>query len=164
MAMTEAAVTTQVYQVYIKANPEAIWDAITEPEWMARYGYQAPVEFDVRPGGAYRALATEAMRAHGAPEVVVDGEVVEADPPRRLVRTWRPLWDRRWSPRLHASHLGDRGRPAGRVEADGGQSSRARRRSQPSSRARTRRRRRLGLDSQRPQVAARDRRDPQRLT
>jgi uncharacterized protein YndB with AHSA1/START domain len=27
------------------------------------------------------------------PEVVVDGEVVEADPPRKLVQTWRFLWD-----------------------------------------------------------------------
>jgi len=28
----------------------------------------------------------------GMPEVVVDGEVIEADPPRRLVQTWHPLW------------------------------------------------------------------------
>ena len=31
--------TTQVYRVYIKAIPEAIWDAITKPEWTERYGY-----------------------------------------------------------------------------------------------------------------------------
>jgi uncharacterized protein YndB with AHSA1/START domain len=30
---TETNVTTQVYRVYIKATPEAIWDAITQPEW-----------------------------------------------------------------------------------------------------------------------------------
>ena len=30
---TETAVTTQVYRVYIKATPEAIWYAITQPEW-----------------------------------------------------------------------------------------------------------------------------------
>ena len=29
----------------------------------------------------------------GMPEVVVDGEVIEADPPRKLVQTWRFLWD-----------------------------------------------------------------------
>ena len=31
------------------------------------------------------------MRAQGAPEVAVDGEVIEADPPRKLVQTWRLL-------------------------------------------------------------------------
>jgi uncharacterized protein YndB with AHSA1/START domain len=29
----------------------------------------------------------------GVPDVVVDGEVIEADPPRRLVQTWRMLMD-----------------------------------------------------------------------
>ncbi len=33
------------------------------------------------------------MRAAGAPEVAVDGEVIEADPPRKLVLTWRMLMD-----------------------------------------------------------------------
>lgn len=35
---TETAVITQVYRVYIKATPEAIWNAITKPEWSERYG------------------------------------------------------------------------------------------------------------------------------
>jgi uncharacterized protein YndB with AHSA1/START domain len=91
--MTEAVVTTQVYQVFIRATPEAIWDAITKPEWMERYGYQSPVEIDLHPGGAYRALASEEMKSFGAPDVVVDGEVIEADPPRKLVQTWRATWD-----------------------------------------------------------------------
>jgi uncharacterized protein YndB with AHSA1/START domain len=89
---TETAVTTQVFRVYIKASPEAIWDAITKPEWTEKYGYRGKVEFDLRPGGSYRAFATEAMRSMGLPEVVVDGEIVEADPPRKLVQTWRALW------------------------------------------------------------------------
>jgi uncharacterized protein YndB with AHSA1/START domain len=91
--MTETSVTTQVYRVFIKATPEAIWEAITTPEWTQRYGYQAPVEYDLRAGGAFRGLPSEAMTAHGAPEVIIDGEVVEADAPRRLVQTWRVLWD-----------------------------------------------------------------------
>jgi uncharacterized protein YndB with AHSA1/START domain len=91
--LTETTVTTQVYRVYIRATPEAIWDAITRPEWTERYGYGGAVEYDLRPGGAYRALTSEAMRAHGAPDVAVDGEVIEADPPRRLVQTWRMVMD-----------------------------------------------------------------------
>jgi uncharacterized protein YndB with AHSA1/START domain len=90
--MTETN-TTQVYRVYIKATPQAIWDAITDPEWSDRYGYGGRVEFDLRPGGAYRAHASQEMLAMGAPEIIVDGEVIESDPPRRLVQTWRMLMD-----------------------------------------------------------------------
>ena len=92
--MDETAVTTQVYRVYIKATPQAIWDAITKPEWTQRYGYRGRVEFDLRPGGKYRiARADRACRRWACRTVIVDGEVVEADPPRKLVQTWRPLWD-----------------------------------------------------------------------
>ena len=92
---TATSATTQVYRVYIKAAPEAIWDAITSPEWTERYGYGARAEFDPapRPGATYRGRASEAMRSMGAPDVAVDGEVVEADPPRKLVQTWRMVMD-----------------------------------------------------------------------
>jgi uncharacterized protein YndB with AHSA1/START domain len=85
--------TTQVYRVYIRATPEAIWDAITKPEWTQRYGYGGSAEFDLRPGGGFKVHASEEFRAAGAPEIVVDGEVIEADPPRRLVQTWRMAMD-----------------------------------------------------------------------
>lgn len=90
---TETTVTTQVYRVYIKATPEAIWDAITKPEWTQRYGYGGRAEFNLRPGGAYRGLTSEVMRSAGAPDVGVDGEVLEVDPPRKLVQTWRMVMD-----------------------------------------------------------------------
>ena len=97
---TETMVTTQVYRVYIKASPQAVWDAITKPEWTERYGYGSRVEYDLRPGGRYRAFSTEEMKAARAqmgggptPDVIVDGEVIEADPPHRLVQTWRMLMD-----------------------------------------------------------------------
>ena len=92
---TEQTVTTQVYRVYIKATPQAIWDAITRPEWTERYGYRGRAEYepDLRPGARYRGLTSDAMRAVGSPDVGVDGEVVEADPPRRLVQTFRMLMD-----------------------------------------------------------------------
>ena len=70
--MTETK-TTQVYRVYIKATPQAIWDAITKPEWTERYGYGGRGEYDLRPVGAYRGLTSEGMRSMGAPEVGVDG-------------------------------------------------------------------------------------------
>jgi uncharacterized protein YndB with AHSA1/START domain len=90
---TQATQTVQVYRVYIKATPQAIWDAITKPEWTQKFGYGGSAEYDLRPGGAYRGLASQEMIEHGAPEVAVDGEVIEADPPHKLVQTWRMLMD-----------------------------------------------------------------------
>jgi uncharacterized protein YndB with AHSA1/START domain len=84
--------TTQVYEIYIKASPQAIWDAITSPAWTVKYAYRGAVEFELRPGGAYRAHATPEMRSFGLPDVVIDGVVEEADPPKKLVHTYRFLF------------------------------------------------------------------------
>lgn len=89
----KARVTTQVYEVYIKAAPQAIWDAITSSEWTTKYGYQGPVNYDLRPGGAFTAHATPQMRQFGLPDVVVDGEVIESQPPNKLVQTYRFLFN-----------------------------------------------------------------------
>ena len=85
--------TVQVYRVWIKATPQAIWDAITKPEWTDRYGYTGLVDYDLRPGGAFRVVAGDAMEKAGFTGTMVDGEVIEADPPRKLVQTWRLLMD-----------------------------------------------------------------------
>jgi uncharacterized protein YndB with AHSA1/START domain len=89
--MTRTA--TQVYRVYIRTTPEKIWDAITKPEWVARYGYGGSVDYDLRPGAPFKAYTSQEMRDAGAPDVAVDGEVIEADPPRRLVLSWRMVMD-----------------------------------------------------------------------
>jgi uncharacterized protein YndB with AHSA1/START domain len=91
-ADAKTSVTTQVYEVYIKAAPRAIWEAITSPEWTAKYGYKGRVHYDLRPGGAFRAHATPQMLQMGMPDVLIDGEVIEADPPRKLVQTYRFLF------------------------------------------------------------------------
>jgi uncharacterized protein YndB with AHSA1/START domain len=90
---TKTGVTTQIYEIYIKATPQAIWDAITTPEWTAKYGYRGMAAYDLRPGGAFRGRATPELVAMGLPEVAIDGEVVESVPPRRLVHTYRFLFN-----------------------------------------------------------------------
>ncbi|MEO7039208.1 MAG: SRPBCC domain-containing protein [Candidatus Elarobacter sp.] len=95
--MTDTSTTTvtkQIYRVYIKAAPAAVWAAITTPEWSMKYGYGGYSDYELKPGGKFQIRADEAMKAFpGIPDVIVDGEVVEADPPRRLVQTWRMLMD-----------------------------------------------------------------------
>ena len=119
--MTSAAptaTTTQVYRVWIKATPEAIWDAITKPEWTARYGYGGIVDYDLRPGRPFVVHPSEPMASmEGVPDDIIDGEVVEADPPRRLSLTWRMLMDPACRPRASHADLRDRaGRRAPRAD------------------------------------------------
>ena len=96
---TATTTVTQIYRIYIETTPEKIWEAITTPEWSEKYYYGTRVDFDLNPGGAYRAVPGAPMLAGfeamgmDAPDVVVDGTVIESDPPRRLVHTWRLLMD-----------------------------------------------------------------------
>ena len=99
MTSTHTAVTTQVYSIYIKATPEKVWDAITQPEWTNRYGYGGLTDYDFTPGARFETRPSESMVKAGeemgrpVPAVIIDGEVIAAEPPRRLVLSWRMLMD-----------------------------------------------------------------------
>ena len=43
---TMTGTTTQVYQLYIRATPEQVWDAITNPDTIAKYFHGGQVEPD----------------------------------------------------------------------------------------------------------------------
>jgi uncharacterized protein YndB with AHSA1/START domain len=90
--MTERTATAQMYRVVIKASAQAIWDAITSPDWTEKYGYGGRTEYHLKPGGRYCHHASAEMKAVGLPDELIVGEVIEADPPRKLVQTWHPLW------------------------------------------------------------------------
>jgi uncharacterized protein YndB with AHSA1/START domain len=90
---SDATKSVQTYKTYIKATPQRIWDALTQPEWSERYGYAPLVDYELREGGRFRAYPNDGMKAAGAPDVVIDGKVTEARPPRKLVQTWRMLMD-----------------------------------------------------------------------
>lgn len=82
-----------VHEIYIKAPAAAIWDAITSPEWNGRYGYRAVSEYELKPGGKYVARANADMLKFGLPEIMIDGEVLEVQPPNKLVQTYRFLFN-----------------------------------------------------------------------
>jgi uncharacterized protein YndB with AHSA1/START domain len=88
MTTVESGIATQVYVTYVRGTPEQVWQAIVDPEAAARYGYGGSVAYELHPGGAYAAGPSEGMKANGAPDVVVSGEVLEVDAPHRLVQTW----------------------------------------------------------------------------
>jgi hypothetical protein len=56
---------------------------VTIPAWNHKYGYRGRSEYELRPGGAHKAYGSEAMKACGGLDVIVDGEVIDSDPPRR---------------------------------------------------------------------------------
>lgn len=76
----------QVYQVFIKAAPERVWEAITKAEFTARYFYGSILKSTLAVGSAF----TYFMPDGSTP--VIEGEVVACDPPRRLVHTYHSLW------------------------------------------------------------------------
>jgi uncharacterized protein YndB with AHSA1/START domain len=80
---TITAQTTQIYQLFIKATPEQVWDAITKPEFTARYFFASQIEIT---GGRRRAYGPNG-------ELWGDSAILEEDPPRRLVHEWQGLYD-----------------------------------------------------------------------
>lgn len=75
--ITERRAVTR--ELVIDASPETVWEFLVDPEKIVRWkGVNALLE--PRAGGAYR---VEVLPTH-----IAVGEVVECDPPRRLVHTW----------------------------------------------------------------------------
>ncbi len=85
-ARTPPVLATQIYQVLIKATPQAIWDGITRGDYTARYFHGACVETTGEAGTPIRMLGPEG-------ELWGDEIVQVSEPPRRLVVGWRSLYD-----------------------------------------------------------------------
>lgn len=71
-----------IYTTYIKTTPEKVWAAITNSEFRRQYWVSGIVS-DWKKGSRWQQIA------QGDEKIVsVEGEVLESDPPRRLVLTW----------------------------------------------------------------------------
>ena len=71
-----------VYVTYIRTTPEKLWQALTAPEFTRQYWFGMVQESEWKTGASWR-LVFEDGRVADA------GEVLEVDPPRRLVLKWR---------------------------------------------------------------------------
>lgn len=71
-----------VYVTYIRITPEKLWKALIDPEFTRRYWCETVQESEWKPGAAWRILIPDGR-------VADSGEVVEIEPYRRLVLTWR---------------------------------------------------------------------------
>ena len=76
----------KVYEFYIRTTPNRLWAAITDPEQRSKYNFGASVLTDWKPGSRYEMTARDGSFKLG------EGEILEVDPPRRLVQSMRALW------------------------------------------------------------------------
>ncbi len=71
-----------VYVTFIRTTPERLWQALTAPEFQRQYWFGMHIDSDFKPGSPWT-LRFEDGR------IADDGEVLESDPPRRLMISWR---------------------------------------------------------------------------
>ena len=77
--------TNFVYVTFIRTTPEKLWSAITTPDFMKQYWFGMHFETDWKKGSPWQLVFPDGRVADG-------GEIVEFDPPRRLVLKWRNEW------------------------------------------------------------------------
>src|SRR5262249_13509827 len=71
-----------VYVTYIRTTPEKLWQALIVPEFTRRYWAETRQDCEWKPGASWRLMIPDGR-------VGDSGEVVEIEPGRRLVLTWR---------------------------------------------------------------------------
>jgi uncharacterized protein YndB with AHSA1/START domain len=79
------------YVIYIRTTPDKLWQALTEPEFTRQYWAGTWQESDWKVGATWRIVMPDGRIAD-------TGEILEIEPPRRLVLTWR----NEFRPELHA--------------------------------------------------------------
>ena len=74
--------STFVYVSYIRTTPEKLWSALTDAEFMEQYWFGMRCESQWRAGSPWKLVS-------GDGQIFDAGEIVEAQPPRRLVIRWQ---------------------------------------------------------------------------
>jgi uncharacterized protein YndB with AHSA1/START domain len=78
----------KVFEIYIRTTPERLWEAITDGDIRAKYQFGVRTTSEWTPGARFE------MHHPNAPGGLLgEGEILEVDPPRRLVQTLVALWD-----------------------------------------------------------------------
>src|SRR5688500_11947323 len=71
-----------VYVTFIRTTPEKLWEALTKPEFTRKYWFGSQLESDWKAGAPWQLQAPDGR-------LTDSGKVLEIDPPRRLVLSWR---------------------------------------------------------------------------
>lgn len=76
-----------VYEIFIRASRERVWNALIDPEYTTQYFHGTRFESSFEPGAPYVSRIVEQDRP------AVDGTIEVFEPPSRLVYTWHALYD-----------------------------------------------------------------------
>src|SRR5271155_902531 len=76
----------KVFEIYIHTTPERLWEAITDPEIRSKYNFGMGAISDWKQGSHIELASPKAKGLLG------EGDVLEVDPPRRLVHSMVALW------------------------------------------------------------------------
>jgi uncharacterized protein YndB with AHSA1/START domain len=76
----------KVFEIYIKTTPARLWEAITTSEMREKYNFGVGVKSDWSEGSRYEGSSPN------APRLLIQGENLEVDPPRKLVQSFNALW------------------------------------------------------------------------
>jgi len=71
-----------VYVTYIRTTPEKLWQALIEPEFTRRFWCECWQESEWKTGASWRLMIPDGR-------VGDSGEILEIEPQRRLVLSWR---------------------------------------------------------------------------
>ena len=80
--MSNAATSSFVYVTFIRTTPERLWSALTTPDFMKQYWMGMCIETDWKVGSSWKLVFDDGR-------VADTGEVLEIDPPRKLVVSWQ---------------------------------------------------------------------------
>ena len=75
-----------VYVTFIRTTPDKLWSALTSAEFTKQYWFGMQHDTDWKPGSPWRLVFKDGRVADA-------GEIVEADPGKRLVLKWRNEWN-----------------------------------------------------------------------
>jgi uncharacterized protein YndB with AHSA1/START domain len=80
-----SADSTFVYVTFIRTTQDRLWSALVSPEFMKQYWFGMHIESDWKLGSAWQLVFSDGR-------VADSGEIIEFDPPNRLVLKWRNEW------------------------------------------------------------------------
>ncbi len=80
--MSKKVESTFVYVTYIRTTPEKLWSALTDAKFIEQYWFGMHIESQWTTGSSWKMVS-------GDGETYDAGEIVEAEPPRRLVIRWQ---------------------------------------------------------------------------